>query len=318
MIFDEITIHNFGVYLGRQTISLKPDSNNKPIILVGGLNGVGKTTLLDAFQLSLFGKFANCSNRGNLAYDKYLTKCIHRSVDPKDGAAINIKFRHSANGIDHSYQVNRSWRMNRKHLAEKLEILCDGKYDPVMTEAWHEHVEQFIPLRISSLFFFDGEKIKDLADFEKSTELLSTGINQLLGLDLIDRLMTDLVVLEKRKKLTLTDKVKRKKIEFIESKIRDLNRQREKLLWQKQDSEKTVEVLDSQIKEVDEQFRLEGGELYQSRERLESQRANAVKELNEVQQRLIEYAGSELPLLLVSQTVEQIIQQWCIHQLIYM
>jgi hypothetical protein len=33
--------------------------------------------------------------------------------------------------------------------------------------------------------FFDGEKIKDLAEFGKSTELISTGINQLLGLDLI-------------------------------------------------------------------------------------------------------------------------------------
>ena len=309
MILDEITIHNFGVYLGRQTVSLQPKSDQKPVILIGGLNGVGKTTLLDAFQLALFGKFANCSNRGSLAYDKYLQKSIHKSVDPKDGAAINIKFRHSANGIEHSYQVNRSWRLNRKNLTETVEVLCDGKFDPVITDAWHEHAEQFIPLRISSLFFFDGEKIKDLAEFGKSTELISTGINQLLGLDLINQLITDLMVLEKRKRIKLTDKVKRLRIELIESKFRDLAKQKEDLEWQIMDSEKTGNFLETQTKEIDEKFRLEGGELYQKREELESKRSSALKELSEVHGKLVDYAGSELPIALLSDSLGQIIQQ---------
>jgi len=309
MILDEITIHNFGVYLGRQTISLHPKSDQKPVILIGGLNGVGKTTLLDAFQLALFGKFANCSNRGSLAYDKYLHKSIHKSVDPKDGAAINIKFRHSANGIEHSYQVNRSWRLNRKNLSETVEVLCNGEFDPVVTGAWHEHAEQFIPLRISTLFFFDGEKIKDLAEFGKSTELMSTGINQLLGLDLINQLMTDLVVLEKRKRIKLIDKVKHRRIELIESELRDLTKQKEDLSWQIRDSEKTVTLLETQIKEIDEKFRLEGGELYQKREELASKRSEALKELSEVHNKLVDYAGSELPMALLSGSLRQILQQ---------
>jgi DNA sulfur modification protein DndD len=67
---------------------------------------------MDAFQLALFGKFSNCSNRGLLAYDKYLQKSIHKAVDPRDGAAVNLKFRHSANGIERSYEVRRSWKLN--------------------------------------------------------------------------------------------------------------------------------------------------------------------------------------------------------------
>ncbi|MFC1876238.1 DNA sulfur modification protein DndD [Thermodesulfobacteriota bacterium] len=309
MILDEITIHNFGVYNGRQTISLMPDSDKKPVILIGGMNGVGKTTLMDAFQLSLFGKLANCSNRGSLAYDKYLRKSIHKAVDPKDGAAINIKFRHSASGIEHSYQVNRYWRMNKKNLTETVEVLCDGEYDPVITDAWHEHAEQFMPLRISSLFFFDGEKIKDLANFGKSTELISTGINQLLGLDLIDQLITDLIVLEKRKKLKLTGHVKRKTIEQIESKIRDLTKQKENLAWQKRNSEKTLGLLEIQIKEVDEKFRLEGGEIYNNREKLELKRLETSKKFNEIQEKLVDFAASELPVVLLSDILTQILHQ---------
>ena len=37
MILDEITLHNFGLYLGRQTLRLTPEPG-KPVILIGGLN----------------------------------------------------------------------------------------------------------------------------------------------------------------------------------------------------------------------------------------------------------------------------------------
>jgi len=309
MIIDEITIHNFGVYLGRHTVSLKPKNAKKPIILIGGLNGVGKTTFMDAFQLALFGKFSNCSNRGSLAYDKYLQKSIHNSVDPKDGAAVYLKFRHSANGIERSYEIKRSWKLNRKNISETVEVLCDDQLDAVITEAWHEYAEQFLPQRISTLFFFDGEKIKDLAEFGRSTELISTGINQLLGLDLITQLMTDLVVLEKRNKMKLTDKGKRARIKSVEDNLRELSKKKEELNWQVSESNKVLALIEKQIAEFDETFRLEGGDLYQKREALETKRSAAVKELSEIQNRLVDMAGSELPLALVSDPLKQILEQ---------
>jgi len=309
MIIDKIILHNFGVYLGRQSLSLRPKNEKKPIILIGGLNGVGKTTLLDAFQLALFGKLANCSGKGSMAYDKFLLNSIHKSVDPNEGAAVIIKFRHSVNGIEYTYQVNRSWRMNGKNIKETLEVLCNNEFDPVVTEAWYEHVEQFMPLRISSLFFFDGEKIKDFADFKNSTALISTGINQLLGLDLIDQLSTDLVALEKRKKIKLSDKTSRKEIFLIESEIVDLTKKKDDHEWEIRASEKTLKLLEDQLKDIDEKFRVEGGELYQVREDLEARKNMALSELREINEKLIDLAGSELPLILQSNRLRKILKQ---------
>ena len=92
MIFTEIIIHNFGIYKGRHVVDLTPKSANRPIILLGGLNGGGKTTFLDALQLTLYGKFAKCSNREELSYNDYLKDSINRHVDPKDGAALELEF----------------------------------------------------------------------------------------------------------------------------------------------------------------------------------------------------------------------------------
>jgi DNA sulfur modification protein DndD len=309
MIFDRITLHNYGVYLGRQEIKLQPEDNEKPIILIGGLNGVGKTTLLDAFQLGLFGKLSNLSNKGSLAYDKYLKNCIHKSVNPSDGAAIKINFRHQANGKEHSYEVTRSWKQNRKNVSESVVVIRDGKTDPVLTESWNEYVEQFLPIRISSLFFFDGEKIKDLADFKKSSEIVATGINQLLGLDLVDRLLTDLVVLEKRKTLTLSDHHEQKKIELFEENLLDLNTKRAELAQQKNTAEETIKEIQQKIDEIDEQFRLEGGDLYREREMLEYKKDEARKRTREIEQKLVDIASESMPLVLVEPLLNKILDQ---------
>ena len=108
MILDEITLYNFGLYSGRQTVSLTPASSSKPVILLGGLNGGGKTTFLDALQLCLFGPHAKISNRGSLAYGEYLRRSIHRGAKVPE-ASIEVSFRHTNEGHEDCYELLRSW-----------------------------------------------------------------------------------------------------------------------------------------------------------------------------------------------------------------
>ena len=46
-------------------------------------------------------------------------------------------------------------------------------------------------LKSCSLFFFDGEKIEQLADLEESKKVLKKAINSLLGLEIVDQLNVD-------------------------------------------------------------------------------------------------------------------------------
>ena len=62
MILDSIILENFGAYGGRQEAILTPEEG-KPIILFGGMNGGGKTTLLDAVQLAFYGPKARIDRK---------------------------------------------------------------------------------------------------------------------------------------------------------------------------------------------------------------------------------------------------------------
>ncbi len=51
MIFNELKLSNFCVYRGEHEFNLAPRAHRgkaKPVVLFGGMNGGGKTTILDA------------------------------------------------------------------------------------------------------------------------------------------------------------------------------------------------------------------------------------------------------------------------------
>ncbi len=233
MIIDEIVLHNFGVYKGRQSINLTPVSEQKPIILFGGLNGAGKTTLLDALRLALYGKMANCSNRGTIAYDKFLNKCINHHVHPSEGAGLEVAFRQHSKGKENAYRVSRTWSCPGKALKEDITVTRNGKIDQMLTENWGEFVEGFIPSSIADLFFFDGEKIAEIAEPENTSQFLRTAIDSLLGLNVVTQLHTDLSVLARRKQVQQKTKADRDKIKAEEIALEKLIKRREHLTTQR-------------------------------------------------------------------------------------
>ncbi|MGL4749125.1 MAG: AAA family ATPase, partial [Shewanella sp.] len=127
MIFENLTIKNFGIYKGDHEIDLDSQDHVKPIILIGALNGGGKTTFLDALQLALYGKHAKCSNRGRLSYAAYLEQTINRYATEKE-ASITLRFRHETAGKKHVYEINRAWeKHDHKECKESVVVSYNGR-----------------------------------------------------------------------------------------------------------------------------------------------------------------------------------------------
>ncbi|MGW9351862.1 DNA sulfur modification protein DndD [Nocardiopsis flavescens] len=295
MLLRKITLKNFGAYLGEQSLELATDSR-RPIVLIGGLNGFGKTTLLDAIQLVLYGPRARCSGRGNRSYEVYLRESINRRVEPREGTRISLEFSLAVEGSDRHYRVNRRWFMEGDKVREAVGVEIDGSYDPVVSENWADHIEDLLPLEVASLFFFDGEKIESLADTRQAAKVIESAVESLLGIKTINKLRTDLVALERKKASSKEGKEAADEVEALREELRSAETEVESSLQSRASLQSKLDQAQSHLAEVEQAFKKEGGSYYERRSSLENERKLVADELNKAREELVTAAGKALPL----------------------
>ncbi len=190
MIINKLRLNNFRVFAGRHEIDLKPQKH-KPIILFGGLNGAGKTSILTAIRFVLLGRQAFSGNLSNSAFIEELQKLINNSDGKTDNkrAYLELEFEYVRQGVCYSYCVKRQWQYGK---IDELVIIEDGveKFELNYDQAQAFLIE-LIPAGIADLVFFDGEKIAELAE-DNSGIILQHAVKRLLGLDIVTRLKEDL------------------------------------------------------------------------------------------------------------------------------
>lgn len=307
MILDKLTLHDFGTYGGRQTIALTPEDADRPVILFGGLNGGGKTTLLDALQLCFFGNMAQCAGRADLAYDEYLRRSVHRkAVQPE--AAVEVCFRHTVDGEEQSWRLTRSWTVGDT-VKERFQVFRNNTFDKVASEHWSTQVEEFIPARIAPLFFFDGEKVEKYADLDAAPALIKTAVQNLLGLDIVERLGGDLLAIERRHKGDLAPPAHSIQLEALRQEIQALVADRARLVRERASAVNDIDQLRRQAEELDHRYEVEGGSLFEDRGRLDAELAVALRGKEAVERSLREIAAGALPLTMVSDLMLEVTQQ---------
>jgi DNA sulfur modification protein DndD len=198
MILQSLRLENFGLYGGEHCFELAPDADGKkPVVLVVGHNGAGKTTFLEAVRLALYGKRALGARVGQVEYERHLLKRINNFAT-KRSASVELAFKSQYLGNEDMYTVRRSWSARGASVTESLEFERNGaRVDDIPSEDWNHYFEDIIPAGVSQLFFFDGEKIQDIADDQENTGL-TDAIKSLLGIDILDQLRGDLSLYKSR------------------------------------------------------------------------------------------------------------------------
>ncbi len=312
MIFLELVLQNFGPYSGRQVINLSPDidDRSRPIILLGGMNGGGKTTLMDAFRLALYGHRAQCSNRGNLSYSDFLTQCVNSYTPSVEKTRIELAFEHIENDQPVTYRIVRTWERNPKDGKDHLGILDLNEWlDSALVNIWDEYIENLLPLGISNLFLFDGEQIKELAEQEAPPPVVVDAIRGLLGLELAERLAVDLEILVNRKRKTLADIQELTNLEGIEQKLKQ---QQEEYNIETQNSDslqKNLAEAEKEQQKAFDKFISEGGKIAGESSQLEKLRQERTAAAEKARQSMCELAAGVLPLALIEPLLTQVRSQ---------
>jgi len=198
MILQSLRLVNFGLYGGEHYFDLAPEvDGQKPVVLVVGHNGAGKTTFLESVRLALYGKRALGARVGQAEYERHLLKRINNFATDRN-ASVELTFKSQNLGNKDMYMVRRAWAARGASVVESLEFERNGApVDDIPSEDWNHYLEDIIPAGVSQLFFFDGEKIQDIADDQESTGL-TDAIKSLLGIDILDQLRGDLALYKSR------------------------------------------------------------------------------------------------------------------------
>ncbi len=238
MFFSQIELYNYGIYKGLHTINLVDQFDNKNITLVGGMNGRGKTTILDSIFLCLYGrKSVEYITGKKEAYNKLLEDHINKSaIDKSTHIKITLHMDDDKNTI---IAVNRSWTQNGKKIDTALSVEKNGIQDSYLSENWEYYVEELIPFGIAKFFFFDNEKISQIAD-DDAFDKIKDSIKSVMGVTTIESLCNHIEKIRKEKnndlkksentKLTKESEDLSNSIEECETRIRNLFAQKAALV----------------------------------------------------------------------------------------
>ena len=289
MIIKSITLGNYRLYEGKNIIKFKQD-DEKPIFLISGENGFGKTTFLHSLIWCLYGRLITeveaevRKDIANSGYNSFLRNNLNNNVRAKldaldDSKKDAIKRRgYSSDNEDlkrlttyyvaiefedvvipslpcTSLKVIRSYDMVTEK--ENVEILIDGvKNELTATIGSEVFINDFILNKdIARFFFFDSEQIVALAETNTSTEKrrLCSAYNEVLGVRKYEDLKKNLENVRLRFRKKSSDVASREKLVSMLNKQEEL----ENLVADKRDKLSNLESELIQLRSEDEAIQLQ-------------------------------------------------------------
>ena len=261
MIIKSITLGNYRLYEGKNIIKFKQD-DDKPIFLISGENGFGKTTFLHSLIWCLYGRLITeveaevRKDIANSGYNSFLRNNLNNNVRAKldaldDSKKDAIKRRGYSSDNEElkrittyyvaiefedvvipslpctSLKVVRSYDMVTEN--ENVDILIDGVRNELTATIGSEvFINDFILNKdIARFFFFDSEQIVALAETNTSTEKrrLCSAYNEVLGVRKYEDLKKNLENVRLRFRKKSSDVTSREKLDSMLNKQEELEKQ---------------------------------------------------------------------------------------------
>lgn len=161
MQITKLVLDNFSSYEGRTVFDFTV-KKKQPIILIGGLNGAGKTSIFTAIKIALYGPLAFGYTGNNAFYSKKIRGFINdkafQTQPFTSGISIEIKLKQERE--TKHYTINRNWSIIDSKIEEEYSIYEGSKLleesEKILFETF---ILNIIPIDLFEFFLFDGEEV---------------------------------------------------------------------------------------------------------------------------------------------------------------
>ena len=189
MKINKVKLYNFSSYEDINEFDFEIKDKKKNIVLIGGKNGAGKTSLFTAIKVALYGPLAYGYVGVNSHYiskikDLINSKAFQQKV-VESGVQITLQLK-----IEREikiYVITRKWNYINQKLTEKYSVKKDGKELEEQELTYFEnYLQSIIPPDLFEFFLFDGEEVGNIFSTSAYNTYVRNAVFTLCGMDVFE------------------------------------------------------------------------------------------------------------------------------------
>ena len=161
MRINTVHLYNFSSYAGDNTFDLHTTAN-KNVVLIGGNNGAGKTSLFTAIKLALYGPLCFKFQDKNHHYFSRVKELINHDafLSEEVKSFVELELYLPSERLHSIYTIHREWTILDKRIVESYRVLRDGALlNNKDLDFFQNYLFTIIPPNLFDFFFFDGEEV---------------------------------------------------------------------------------------------------------------------------------------------------------------
>ena len=307
MLLKRLRVENFGPFRGSHLLDLSPtnvEDSSRPVVLIGGQNGSGKTSIMEAIRLCLYGRRALGNPRATDYYE-HLRNRIHRGGNGERplSCSVRVDIEVVEFGCKHTYEVCRSWSDSADELTIKRN---DENLDELFIDQYQAFLDELIPLGLAEFFFFDGERIQRLAEDDGSDHVVADSVRGLLGLQVTSQLQADLAILMRSHATARPIGEIQAEIGEVRLRLEEVECRTGTLQAECHAAEFRNRSLERAVKLQEQKIASEGGDFARKREELLKNQSHLLASLHSSESELRELANDLMPFCLVPELCEEV------------
>lgn len=311
MKINKIILYNFNSFEGMNEFDFTSPDEDKNIILIGGKNGAGKTSLFTAIKIALYGPLAFGYVGINPHYVSKIKDCINSKAFQTDKVQAKVELTVSlmVEREMREFILTREWDYSGQKLIENFSVSESGKaLGNKELSYFQNYLQGMIPPDLFEFFLFDGEAVGDIFSTSAYNKYVRNAVYTLCGLDIYEliRKYTSGFV---GKTANEDEKHYVEEYEKLKEKVDTCVAQKDAVSQRILETQTELDQVETKLFELETAFKNAGGITKEERARLAKEYEAAERIKTEAQVKIKQFMEDLLPFFIVKDFNEKIKKQ---------